>query len=82
MDLRSSMAWSQFDEAIGHFGGKSAAAHAEPAVASVDGLSDGECLTCPIIWIVPVEGMDNLGHISHHMHRLAVTTMVAVLLNL
>ena len=40
MDLRSSAAWSQFDEAIGHFGGEQAAAHAEPAVVSEDDLSD------------------------------------------
>lgn len=39
VDLRSSAAWSQFDEAIGHFGGEFVAAQAEPAVTD-DEMSD------------------------------------------
>lgn len=42
IDVRSSTAWSQFDEAIGHFGGESPAAHAEPAVATDDDLSEDD----------------------------------------
>ncbi len=42
VDLRSSAAWSQFDEAIGHFGGESAAAQAEPAVTDDDESDAGE----------------------------------------
>lgn len=42
VDLRSSAAWSQFDEAIGHFGGESAAAQAEPAVTDDDESDAGD----------------------------------------
>lgn len=43
VDVRSSTAWSQFDEAIGHFGGDAAhAASAEPALLSEDDATDGD----------------------------------------
>lgn len=42
VDVRSSTAWSQFDEAIGHFGGDAAHASAEPALFSEDEATDGD----------------------------------------
>ncbi len=40
VDLRFSTAWSQFDEAIGHFGGETAAVAAEPAMITDDEHED------------------------------------------
>jgi hypothetical protein len=49
VDLRSSTAWSQFDEAIGHFGGEAADEHAEPALAlEEEEATDGDT-PCQIV---------------------------------